>query len=102
MTKQEKAYVSYFKKQLPLKKFRNLFPFDDEMFDSEMYSDFILSRMIEAQENGENTFINMADVEELYYELENSQFDDTLFQKSMEYVRSLNIMDYKTFCDANK
>ena len=67
-----------------------------------MYGDFILSRMIEAQENGENTFINMMDVEELYYELENSRFDDTLFQKSMEYVRSLNIMDYKTFCDANK
>ncbi len=102
MTKQEKEYVSYFKKQLPLRKFRQLFPCDDEMFDSQEYSDFIVSRMIEALDYDDNTFLNMVDVEELYYELENPLFDETLFHESMEYVRSLNIMDYKTFCEIKK
>nr|MBQ4457399.1 hypothetical protein [Clostridia bacterium] len=101
MSKQEKAYISYFKKQLPLRKFRELFPFDDEMFDSQAYGDFILSNMIEKLEYDDNTFTNMKDVEELYYELENALFGEEEFQRSMEYVRSLNIMDYKTFCKEN-
>ena len=102
MTKQEKAYVSYFKKQLPLRKFRELFPFDDDLFDSQMYSDFILANMIEKLEYDDNTFINMTDVEELYYELENPLFGEEEFMQGMEYVRSLNIMDYKTFCEEDR
>mgnify|MGYP006873139836 FL=1 len=101
MTKQEKAYVSYFKKQLPLRKFRELFPCDDETFDSALYSEFIIRNMIDKLDYDDNTFINMEYVDELDGELERPCFDEGDFEESMEYVRSLNIKDYKTFCEEN-